>query len=86
MYSSAGHCLVKFGSSDLFITLFRISEFCGNLCSERQRFHRETYEISDPNLHNFRLIFDTGNLLVMLLDAWKFNQNGLGKNIICLGE
>jgi hypothetical protein len=83
MYFSAGRCLIKFSSSDLFIALFRISEFCGNRCSERQRFHRETNKISDPHLHRFRLIFDTENLHVLLLNACKFHQNwcGEGHNI-----
>jgi hypothetical protein len=58
MYFYAGNYLVKFGSSDLFNSLFRISEFCGNRCSEMQSFRRETNEISEPYLHNFRLIFD----------------------------
>lgn len=75
MYLYAGHCLVKFGSNDLFNALFRISEFCGNRCSEMQSFRRETHEISDPYLHNFRFIFDIENLHVMLLNACKFHEN-----------
>ena len=75
--------MVKFGSSDLFIAMFRISEFLGNWCSERQRFRRDTNEISDPHLHNCRLIFDIENRHAMLLNACKFHGNwcGEGHNI-----
>jgi hypothetical protein len=61
-------------NSNLFIALFRISEFCGNRCSERQSFRKETNEISQIYLHNFRLIFYTENLYVKLLNACKFHE------------